>query len=72
MNKNQSIPDTVKAMRKKLGVTQEELALRVGVGLRFIRDLEQGKATVRMDKVNQVLAYLGLELVAKKIRDNDE
>ena len=43
-------------------MTQEDLGLRSGVGLRFVRDLEQGKRTLRMDKVNQVLALFGHEL----------
>ena len=49
-------------MRKAAGLTQAELALRAGVGLRFVRELERGKPTVRMDKVNQVLALFGCEL----------
>ena len=49
----------VKSERKKLGLTQEEFALRSGLGLRFVRDLEQGKETVRMDKVNQALKMFG-------------
>ncbi|MDY6790740.1 MAG: helix-turn-helix transcriptional regulator [Thermodesulfobacteriota bacterium] len=49
----------VKRRRKQLGLTQVDLADRAGVGLRFIRDLEQGKQTLRMDKVNQVLALFG-------------
>ena len=53
----------VKDRRKMLGLTQEELAEKAGVGLRFIRDLEQGKETLRMDKVNQVLALFGHELL---------
>lgn len=52
----------VKDRRKLLGLTQEELAEKAGVGLRFIRDLEQGKETLRMDKVNQVLALFGHKL----------
>lgn len=52
----------VKYQRKKLGFTQEELALKAGVGLRFIREMEQGKETLQMDKVNQVLSLLGFEL----------
>ncbi|MCB0807335.1 MAG: helix-turn-helix transcriptional regulator, partial [Bacteroidales bacterium] len=43
-------------------LTQQQLALKAGVGLRFIRDLEQGKKTLRMDKVNQVLKLFGQEL----------
>jgi y4mF family transcriptional regulator len=52
----------VKSRRKTLGMRQEDLALRAGVGLRFVRDLEQGKKTLRMDKVNQILALFGHEL----------
>lgn len=52
----------VKAKRKALGLTQEELAGKAGVGLRFVRDMEQGKSTLRMDKVNQVLFLFGAEL----------
>ena len=62
----------VKNRRKMLGLTQEELAEKAGVGLRFIRDLEQGKETLRMDKVNQVLALFGHELLpveTKKLSD---
>ena len=46
------IAEFVKRERKKAGLTQEEFAMRSGLGLRFVRDLEQGKKTVRMDKVN--------------------
>jgi y4mF family transcriptional regulator len=59
----------IKDLRKRLRLTQEELAERAGVGLRFIRDLEQGKTTLRMDKVNQVLALGGYSLVPS--REND-
>lgn len=52
----------VKAERKKYHLTQVDLSYRSGVGLRFVRDLEQGKATLRMDKVNQVLNLFGAEL----------
>ncbi len=58
----------IKQRRKQLGMTQQDLADRAGVGLRFIRDLEQGKPTVRMDKVNQVLALFGHELGPVEIR----
>ena len=53
------IADFVKAMRKKFGLTQVDLADKSGVGLRFVRELEQGKQTLRMDKVNQVLRLFG-------------
>ena len=52
----------VKELRKQAGLTQVECSRRVGVGLRFIRDLEQGKPSVRLDKVNQVLKFLGHHL----------
>jgi y4mF family transcriptional regulator len=52
----------VRDKRKSLGMTQLELADKAGTGLRFIRDLEQGKKTLRMDKVNQVLGLFGYEL----------
>lgn len=57
------IGDYVKQERKKLGLTQEEFAVRTGLGLRFVRDLEQGKETVRMDKVNQALELFDCEAV---------
>ncbi|HUN16867.1 MAG: helix-turn-helix transcriptional regulator [Saprospiraceae bacterium] len=53
------IADFIKAKRKQLKLTQPELAEKAGVGLRFLRELENGKASVRMDKVNQVLALFG-------------
>ena len=53
------ISDFVKRQRKIHGLTQVDLAQKAGVGLRFIRELEQSKATVRMDKVNQVLHLFG-------------
>lgn len=52
----------VREHRRELGYTQAELAARVGVGLRFLRELERGKPTLRMDRVEQVLAYFGLKL----------
>ena len=52
----------LKEKRKKLKLTQQQLAEKAGVGLRFVRDLEQGKTTLRMDKVNQVLKLFGQEL----------
>ena len=69
MNK---IAKFVKRQRKQLGLTQEEFAMRSGLGLRFVRELEQGKETVRMDKVNQALAMFGMEAVPGKIGDMDE
>lgn len=66
----------IKEKRKQLGLTQEELSFKSGVGLRFVRELETGKPTLRMDKVNQVLKLFGFELGAVEIRlkvtDNEE
>jgi y4mF family transcriptional regulator len=52
----------VKQKRKELKLTQEDLALNAGVGLRFVRDFEQGKKTLRLDKVNDLLALFGKEV----------
>ena len=57
------IGDYIKRERKKAGLTQEEFAMRAGLGLRFVREMEQGKETVRLDKVNQALAMFGMEAV---------
>jgi y4mF family transcriptional regulator len=62
-----SISDFIREKRKQLKLTQPDLAARSGVGLRFVRELEQGKESVRLDKVNQVLALFGTEVgVVKK------
>ena len=53
------ISEFVKKSRKELHLTQPELAVRAGVGLRFLRELEHGKESLRMDKVNQVQSYFG-------------
>ena len=52
----------VKKQRQIHGLTQIELARKAGVGLRFVRDLEQGKATMRLDKVNRILQLFGKTL----------
>ena len=52
----------IKEKRSKARLTQAALAAKAGVGLRFIREMEQGKPTLRMDKVNQVLRLFGHEL----------
>lgn len=49
----------IKMKRKQNKLTQPELALKAGVGLRFVRDMEQGKSSLRMDKVNDVLRLFG-------------
>ena len=60
------IGEYIKQERKKAGLTQEEFAMRSGLGLRFVSELEQGKETVRLDKVNQALAMFGKEAVPGK------
>ena len=54
--------EDIAKLRKAAGLTQIELAKRAGVGLRFVRELEQGKPTVRLDKVSQVLDLFGYEV----------
>lgn len=61
-----NIGNQTKALRKKAGLTQVEFAQRAGVGLRFLRELEQGKKTVRLDKLNQVLEFLGYHIEITK------
>ena len=61
---------TVKMLRKQYNLTLEELSLKSGVGLRFVRDLEQGKETLRLDKVNQLLDFFNYEMVATSKTDN--
>ncbi len=64
----------IKERRRAMGLTQKDLADRAGVGLRFVRDLEQGKNSLRLDKVNQVLALFGrrMEPVEFRMEIDDE
>lgn len=57
-----SISEYVKQRHKEHNLTQIELSEKSGVGLRFVRELEQGKETLRLDKVNQVLNLFGAEV----------
>lgn len=67
-----TLSTTVKSLRKQFNMTQEELSLKSGVGLRFVRDLEQGKASLRLDKVNQLLDFFNYEMVPhQKARHSD-
>ena len=68
---NSVITSTLKSLRKAHGLTQVDLAMKSGVGLNFVRELEQGKATVRMDKVNIALAMFGMEAVPGKYTGKD-
>ena len=66
-----NISKFIKQNRKELGLTQEEFAMRAGLGLRFVRELEQGKKTLRLDKVNQALAVFGAQVTVGRI-ERDE
>ena len=66
------LSSTVKTLRKQYGLTQEGLSLKSGVGLRFVRDLEQGKETLRLDKVNQLLEFFNYKMVATSINTSRE
>lgn len=68
-----TITKFIKDSRKKYGLTQEELAFKAGVGLRFLRELERGKTTVQVDKVNAVLNMFGKELgvIDKQTEDDN-
>ncbi len=73
MKEKNAIAKFIKEERRKAGITQKEFALRSGLGLRFVRELEQGKETLRMDKVNQALSMFGMEAVpGRKPRGIDE
>ena len=65
-----AIAEFIKNKRKEYGLTQKEFAIRSGLGLRFVRDLEQGKVTLRLDKVNGALSMFGME--AGPVRKEEE
>lgn len=67
-----SLANFVKGKRKAVNLTQPELAEKAGVGLRFVRELEQGKQTLRLDKVNQVLRLFGYEAGAVLVNKEHE
>ncbi|MCX6874200.1 MAG: type II toxin-antitoxin system Y4mF family antitoxin [Verrucomicrobia bacterium] len=57
-----SLGETIRSARKRLKVTQKDLALATGTGLRFIIDLEKGKPTCQIGKVLEIVRTLGLRL----------
>ena len=67
-----NLANFVKEKRKAVNLTQPELAEKAGVGLRFVRELEQGKQTLRLDKVNQVLRLFGYEAGAVLVNKEHE
>lgn len=68
MEKN-NFAEIIKNRRKEMGLTQQEFAFRAGLGLRFVRELEQGKQTVRLDKLNQALEFLSLKIKVVDINE---
>ena len=68
---NQTIAEYVKRMRRETGLTQVDLSEKAGVGLRFVRELEQGKESLRLDKVNQVLSLFGSQVGVVLIRKEE-
>lgn len=62
----------VKEMRKRYNLTQVDLSDKSGIGLRFVRELEQGKPTLRIDKVNQVLSLFGSDCGPVPIKRTQE
>ncbi len=70
-NMSNNLSSYVKEMRRQFGLTQVDLAAKSGVGLRFVRELEQGKETLRLDKVNLVLLLFGQEVGPVPIKRED-
>lgn len=74
MEDNLTLSVFLKSRRKSIKLTQESLAERSGVGLHFIRDIEQGKINLRLDKVNQVLDLFGhtmAPVATKSLKENE-
>ncbi|MCZ2616208.1 type II toxin-antitoxin system Y4mF family antitoxin [Bacteroides fragilis] len=61
----------MKRTRRETGLTQVDLSEKAGVGLRFVRELEQGKESLRLDKVNQVLSLFGSQVGVVSIRKEE-
>lgn len=70
--KEKTLAKYVKAMRRQYNLTQVELSEKSGVGLRLVRELEQGKQTLRMDKVNQILNLFGSEIGVVQMIKSEE
>ena len=70
-NKDNNIARFIKTKRKEYGYTQEDFAMRSGLGLRFVRELEQGKITLRLDKVNQALKMFGYTVTVGEINNEE-
>lgn len=70
--KKSNISIFIKKKRKEYGYTQKEFSLRSGLGLRFVRELEQGKTTLRIDKVRQAVNFFGYDLTVERLEYKDE
>ena len=68
----QHLGEIVRQARKALRLTQPQLALAAGVGVRFIVDLEAGKPTVRLENILRVLQALGITLAVSRLDDINE
>ena len=66
-NRNNDIAVFIRKKRKEYNYTQQEFSIRSGLGLRFVRELEQGKITLKMDKVAQALDFFGYQLTVRMI-----
>lgn len=66
------IANLVRMKRKQLGYNQQTLSERVGVGFRFLKELEQGKKSLRLDKVEQVVNFFGYTLIPERIKVSNE
>lgn len=67
---NVALGSALKQIRKESGLSQEEFALRSGLGLHFVRNLEQGASSLRLDKVNQAFQFFGYELAPARKEPN--
>lgn len=70
-DRNNDIAVFIRSKRKEYRYTQEEFSIRSGLGLRFVRELEQGKLTLKMDKVIQAVEFFGYKLTVR-MREHDE
>ena len=62
LTNSQALGDAIRLERKRLKVTQKELAMTAGVGLRYLIELERGKKTARVEGVFKILQVLGMKL----------
>jgi y4mF family transcriptional regulator len=68
VNKVEKLGEIIKKIRKEQGLTQEQLAATTGVGVRFIRELEQGKESCHIGKALTVVTMLGIDIEANGIQ----